>query len=362
MRCGSLLVVGLLVLAGCSSGTAPSPTEAGHSSPTPSTPTPTSTPERTPTSYPTPTPDPYPENYWDEQELVVAIETTPNVSRVPDYEGMVREATAYWNGHSEQYAGYPMTFRVEPNASSPDIIVEFTPEIKECGIDPNPELLMGCAAEIREGHPPERPEVVTVESIYASDTTVDTIRHELGHLLGISHGEEPMPLMNASGSYLYRSLPNITDREYPWEKRDLTVYVDEPTLEDTYTDESRVKEQIRNAIGYFQKGEAGVKPDDVTLAFTENQSAADIVITFEEESRDNEAGSLGQGYGIDADTDQWLEYRTQYVITVTGLDEDAVGWHVGYWTAFALGVDEAENLPRVFQDASARDRRSSWWR
>ena len=50
------------------------------------------------------------------------------------------------------------------------------------------------------------------------------------------------------------------------------------------------------------------------------------------------------------------------VVTVDDLDTDAVGWHVGYWLAYAFGAEADADKPPPFRDASYRERRGEWWR
>lgn len=197
MRPIAIVLVGVLLLAGCSGGptTVPEPTDTSTFSPTP-----TAESSPTPTEYepsPTATPDPYPSNYWDEQQPTVAIDTT-NASNDRNYTAMVREAAAYWRVNSEQYAGYPIDLTVDPDASNPDIIVRIQKEIETCGLDTNTDRATGCASLISTWNHPTRPEVMQIRAGFTSNSTADTMKHEFGHLLGLSHGNEPMPLMNAS--------------------------------------------------------------------------------------------------------------------------------------------------------------------
>lgn len=344
----------IIFLAGCSNApVAPSPT----TSPTPEQ-TSTAEPWPTVTFSSTPTPGPYLLNYWDDEELVIAVST--NVTTDRDYVSMVREASEYWDNHSERYSGYPMGFVVDPNASNPDVIVHITKSITRCGTE-HSELVMGCAPKISQEVPPDRPEVVKIKVGYTTNTTVDTIKHEFGHLLGISHGEEPLSVMNASAtSYRYYSRPNITERGYPWWERNLTVAIDDESLRNQPIEYDKTVSQVRHAVQYFQAGKSGIKPDNVSIQVTNNTSEADISITFEDGLEKD--GSIGQAYGYSIDADESLEYRSTYEITITGLDEKAVGWHVGLWLSHALGVDNQAGLPEPFTNASYSERRGEWWR
>jgi hypothetical protein len=73
------------------------------------------------------------------------------------------------------------------------------------------------------------------------------------------------------------------------------------------------------------------------------------------------AGSCIATRGTDPDGDGAIERYTHARITLVNLDTDAVGWHVGYWFAAALGAADDDEKPPPFRDASYRDRRSEWW-
>lgn len=357
MRLTIGLVFIIIILAGCSNApTASSPTTSAMTPPTPEQ-TPTVEPWPTVTFSPTPTPDPYPLNYWNEEELVVSVSS--NVTTDREYVSMVREASEYWDNNSDEYAGYPVDFVVDRNVSNPDVIVHITTNITRCGTE-HGEYVMGCASMISQEVPPDRPEPVEIKAGYSTNTTVGTIKHEFGHLLGIGHGEEPLPMMNASAtSYRYYSRPNTTERGYPWWERNLTIAIDDGSLKDQSMEYDKTVSQVRHAVQYFQASKGGVKPENVSLQLTNNTSEADISIIFNE-WRD-QAGSIGQGYGYSNDVDESLEYLSKYVIKITDLDEEAVAWHVGLWLSYALGVDNQTALPGPFTDASYSERREEWW-
>lgn len=360
MRRFVLSLLAVLALAGCSG--APTSTSGEPATASPSgTPTdsPTPTAALTETPYPTTTPDPYPSNYWDQRELVVTVRTV-NTSSTRNYTAMAQQAAAYWTRHSEQYAGYPITISVRENAAPPDIIIDIRDDIARCANETATEVLVGCAKLSREYYQPVPPEPMHIEAGYTRESTVLAMKHEFGHLLGLAHGEEPMPVMAAESANLTRlSSLDISERDYPWRDRNLSVYLEEDSVEN-YMVERRVKDQFEHAVGYYKAGKAGVKPENVSLTITNDASETDIIVRLNDSLDDNTPSDF-TSYGYDIDTDSRLEYRSEFVIKIADIDEEATGWHMGYWLAVALGVTEEEDLPDPFRDAGYRERRSEWW-
>lgn len=353
----------IIILAGCSNApVTPSPA----ASPT-SDEIQTSEPWPTVTFSPTPTTEIYPNNPWNEQTLVVAVST--NISSDRDYTSMVREAAKYWGTHSNQYAEYPIDFEVVPNASDPDIVVNITRDVAVCGLSYDQEI-SGCARLINQTAPPQRPETAVVEPAISTQVTIDTIKHELGHLIGVEHGQEPTKIMSHTADYAqYFSEQNLTERDFPWIDRQLTIAIDEASIQNQSMDRETVVSQVRHAIQYHESRKSGEMPDNVTLTLVNDTETADISIHLDGTGRFTlgkmtymtEDGSQSEPIGMDIDDDRPLEFYTDYMIIIKGIDDDAVGWHVGLWLSYALGADSESDLPPPFIDASYSERRSEWW-
>lgn len=270
---------------------------------------------------------------------------------------LVRDAIQYWNNHSEEYAGVNVTFTLQKYSSTADIRIAFTSNIPRCGGFTGDPL--GCAVVIEPGETPPEQAEVEIRAGYDDRTTRATIKHELGHVIGLGHDDAPQPLMNETAGYSATlPRPNATDVDLPWQNRNITVYVENNGHE-------YHESQISHALEYFEGGADGTL--DVTPRFIEVDAAsdADIVIEVYESpkatSRLDEAGSIGRLFGHDPDEDGALEYYTRASITVAGIGHDASGWHVAYWLADALGYTEDE-LPPPLVDADYDDRRGQWWR
>lgn len=364
MKTRALLLALLVLLAGC--GGSVQETETTGVSTTAQAPTTTEETTTTaqttdePTTVPTTVED-TPDNPWEKENVTVTIWGSYNQSR--DLAPLVNKSLAYWNENASKYGDYNVTFILKPNTRGADIVVDLVPRIPECGHDGGGDSTVGCASVLKSYSTPDRPEKVRVVGGYSNESTVKILNHEFGHIMGVEHGEEPMPLMEPISQHTYLSQPDLADRALPWQNSTLSVYVDTENV--TSHDQDEVDEQIGHALSYYEEGADGNVPENVSFTRTDNWSAADIRISIPDDyiecaGSPLREGSCGKSWVYDTDTDDAYEYFSDYSIYVRGIDEDAVGWHVGYWLSDAFGLAEDE-VPEAFVDADYDDRRSDWW-
>ncbi|WP_416840087.1 matrixin [Haloferax sp. DFSO52] len=372
MRGLPVLFVLLVALAGCTAPAlpgdgspvttpieTPSETPATTESETPPTTT-TTAPESTETATQTATPTaqatttyPPASGYgpWGSDPVIVDVEA-PNDGR--DYETLVREATVFWEQNDARYLGYEIEYAVDSDARNPDIIVQFSDEIPECSGQAD---AVGCAPYITDRRQIERPATVYVKTGFGDDSTVEITEHELGHTLGLAHGDEPASLMNSTGILYTLPRTNATEKAFPWDDPEFTVYVDDSGS----TDPAEARDQIQHAFDYFEAGAPGM-PDNLTYTYVDDPEDAEVRISFAEESPCGEgAASCAAVSGYDPDGDDALETYDRFEVVLVDLDTDAVGWHVGYWTAHYLGAEDDADKPDPFRDATYSERRSEWW-
>ncbi|WP_128477197.1 matrixin family metalloprotease [Halorussus pelagicus] len=336
----TLFVASLLVLAGCA--TEPPGTEAGADGSADSRAlTPDETPDRT--------------NPWAERTLTVAINNTANESR--DFRPLVADALEFWSSNDTRFAGFPINYELDPNASDPVIVIEFVDSIESCANVTDPA---GCAPYVTANVQASPPVSIEVVGSYSNQSTALILKHELGHTLGLDHSARPQSVM-APTSQL-RTLPraNATERRMPWADPNFTVYLNAERADDS----GAAREQVRRALDYYAEGANGTVPENVSFALTENRSAADVVVAFSGDlpCRTGDSGSCGRVQGTDPDGDGALERYDHLRVTLSDIDTAAVGWHVGYWLGYGFGFEADADWPAPFRDASYDERRSEWWR
>jgi len=329
----TLLAAGLLVLAGCTTtapGTADSATTAPDRAMT------DAAPDRT--------------NPWGESTLTVAINDSSNSSR--EFEPLVRSSLEFWANNTTRYVGYPLEFELDRDADDPDVVVRFVDRIESCA---NVTGAAGCAPFVTDSSHVSRPVSVDVVDSYSNASTRLILKHELGHVLGLNHSAEPQSVMAPTSQLETLPRTNATERRLPWDDPNFTVHVDDGG-------DPAVREQVRHALDYYADGADGAVPANVTYEFVDNRTEAEVVVNVSDELPCREgSGSCGRVQGIDPDGDDALERYDELRVTLSGVDDDAVGWHVGYWLGYSFGFETESEWPEPFRDATYEDRRTEWW-
>jgi hypothetical protein len=291
-----------------------------------------------------------PDNPYGNGNLTVAV-AAPDSER--SFAPLVAEATDYWETYDKRYLNYSVNVRLAANASDPDIRVSFAPRIARCGQVAN---AAGCAPEITA--PSQTGDTVEIRALdnLSANSTVRVLEHEFGHALGLGHGDRPRSLMATHTTLTSLPKPNASTRALAWNDSTLTVFV---------TDEvsAAERDQIDHALDYYDRGADGTVPENVSFRMVSSFANADVVIRPAERSPcASERGSCGSVFGSDSDGDGALETYTRLEITYTGLDADAVGWHVARWLGLGFGIENESAYPPVLRESTGYDeRRSDWW-
>jgi hypothetical protein len=288
-------------------------------------------------------------NPWGSEPIVVAVEGPPDRDVVP----LVRTAAAYWEANDTRYVGYAVDYEVRPDASEPDVVVRFRDEIEGCERN---DHTAGCAPYITHSAQIQRPVTVEIKTGLSDASTIQVIEHELGHTLGLGHDDEPQDVMRTGVTLTTLPQPNATERAFPWADGEFTVYVDV----DEAPNPDAARGQVTRALNYYQRGAPGM-PDNLTFELVDDPDAELVIRYAEASSCTGRSGSCGSSRGPDPDGDGASERYSTFVVTIVGIDTEAVGWHAGYWLASAFGAEADAEKPPPFRNASYQDRRSEWW-
>ena len=287
-----------------------------------------------------------------ESPVVVGVVNSANRTR--NVTALIDRAISYWEKNDERYVDYEVDFELDPDAESPDVIVSFQRTV-ECQGETG---WLGCAPDVEAIDATSETMVVSIKSGYRDNSTVRTIQHEFGHLLGLDHGDAPMPLMSPQQESLKLHQVNASGRTFPWTDRNLSVYIDYSTLSPNRRMDAA--KQVSRALDYYENHVNSSRWGNVSFTATRDPTVADVRIDFDSDSSLLQgAGSIGRPKGPDVDGDGSVEYYTESRIVVSNVRTEAIGWHVGYWIGVSLGARNTSELPEPFRNGT---RTGEWWR
>lgn len=128
---------------------------------------------------------------WGDDPIVVGLRQDAAARR--GFADLVERALAYWEDNAGRYAGYQVTYEFRANAEDPDVRIRLVEEVEECGEHTGD--FSGCAPLVRDRAPDRTLDVRIVDG-YGDEATLATIKHELGHTLGLNHDDEPSSIMS----------------------------------------------------------------------------------------------------------------------------------------------------------------------
>lgn len=142
-------------------------------------------------------------NPWGKDTLRVGLEQRVHARH--DIHDIVEEALEYWDENSEIYTEYSISYQYRPNSDDPDVLIVLVDDIVNCG--GHTGEIAGCAPLIQD-QAPATAEIRIVDG-YRPEWMISTLKHEIGHTLGLDHDDEPLHIMS---NEIEDRIPNYQDR------------------------------------------------------------------------------------------------------------------------------------------------------
>lgn len=135
-------------------------------------------------------------------DSVVTVGVQENTDTPHDIIEITNRALSFWEEHSERYAGFDITFDLRTGAdvdpSALDIILAFGDNPTGCeGVPGFSPQVLGCAPIWRPSRQFPKPVVArVVASTRPIGKITITTKHEIGHILGLDHVDDPREIMS----------------------------------------------------------------------------------------------------------------------------------------------------------------------
>ena len=264
---------------------------------------------------------------------------------------LVADGLAYWADNAADYAGFGVEFRVlspgETTDGAPDVHLRFVETVGACG---DTEFPAGCAPRVNASTGVDRPATVEVRRGLSDNATRLVVRHETGHLLGLTHTDRPRDVMTHERDLATLPRPDATERANPWNDTTLTVAL--------VGGDADSRSELDYALDYVREGADGAVPANLSVRVVEDPAAADVTVrTVESDDCTGGAGSCLVFEGPDPDRDGAIERYTSAEIRLVGVDTDAASWHIASQFAEMFHTGDS---PERLEEADARERRGAW--
>ncbi len=126
----------------------------------------------------------------------VAVRVVSETDTSHDLTEITNRSLRFWEDNSDQYVGFPIAFDLVE--ADPDVTIRFVDRPDDCHRVPNySDRVLGCAPVIRPGgRLPRTVRAIVVAGQRPPGKITITTKHELGHILGLGHDDDPQEIMS----------------------------------------------------------------------------------------------------------------------------------------------------------------------
>lgn len=272
---------------------------------------------------------------WDSpfnsHQVTVAVNDTTNRSKNFTY--AASEALQYWNKHVEEYGKYDAHFDLRPNATNPDIVLRHAekiacPQSEWSGCAPIPNKNTSFS-DVDSPHVEGGTVLVRIGDTSYENWRIDrnSVIHEVGHVLGLNHYDQPLWVMAPAGRGIPQPVRDAKEAPLPWRDTGLRVFVHTEGLTDNQ--QSQILNSTQRVLDYYNSGAEGYRPQELDLQLVDSVYRADIVA----KAGTNTTSGVDR-WGRSVDRDEELEYFVKGVIYVNTSDLDQSYGIIGRMVAY----------------------------